>query len=250
LSNNLVGTGATIKGGSGVDTITGGAGGDTITANSGADDLSGGDGADTIDGGAGNDDIEGDAGNDNLIGGAGNDTITGGTGTDTLTLGAGNDIVELATASTDTVTDFVFGAIEGDIIDLSTAGNDAAVDLFADTDGTARVLSATSTGAIAGADNEVLFVTVAAIASLDTKAEIAAIFATGKVFAAVTAADQFTLLIRDEATSKVYIYDLEEGTVGGNTVLSDSADTVELIGILNNVSATAFDSAVVANFQQ
>lgn len=248
LANNLIGTGATVKGGSGVDAITGGAGGDTIYANGGHDDLSGGDGADYIDGGAGNDDIEGDAGNDNLIGGAGNDVITGGAGNDTLTLGDGNDIVEFGTGSTDTVTDFVFGATGGDIIDLSAAGNDAAVDLLDDTDGTAKVVAATSTDALVIADNEVLFVSVADIASLDTKAEIAALFGASKAFEAFAASEEATLLIRDTTTSKVYVYDLAEGDASAG--IGDTADTVELIGILNNISATAFDGAVVGNFQQ
>jgi len=87
----MIGSGATITGGSGIDSITGGAGADTISAGAGADILIGG------------------GGNDNITGGEGADTITGGLGADTITLTE-------STKAIDTVVGTTSGALTMDTI--------------------------------------------------------------------------------------------------------------------------------------
>jgi len=90
--------GATIKGGSDIDTLSGSAGADTVDGNGGADTITTGAGKDTIDGGAGA---------DSITGGTGADTMTGGDGSDVFTIADGDS---LAGANMDVIKDFTSGA--------------------------------------------------------------------------------------------------------------------------------------------
>ncbi|MCV6574494.1 MAG: hypothetical protein OIF58_02065 [Cohaesibacter sp.] len=181
-----------------------------------------------------------------IIGGSAADVITGSNQADIFTLGDGKDTVK-SLSGNDTVTDFKFGT-SGDIIDLSGAGNSALAATFGllDADNTLKVLASTTTGAATIADNQVLAVSVAKAEDLDSKAEIAALFGTSKVFEAVATSEEFTLLIAAADTGKVYVYDLAES--GANTTLADAGDTVNLVGTLDGVSAAQLDSAVAGNF--
>ncbi|MDC1223053.1 hypothetical protein N8Z98_03615, partial [Planktomarina temperata] len=113
------GVGATITGGSAVDTFTGGVGADVITGNAGNDILNGDQGNDVITGGAGDDNINGDVGADILTGGAGKDTFV-------------FDNAESAEATMDKVMDFAALATDQSFDTLDFA---AAVVLTAGTAG-------------------------------------------------------------------------------------------------------------------
>jgi len=153
-----VATGATIKGGSAIDTLTGGVGADVITGNAGADVLNG------------------DVGNDNIDGGAGADNINGDVGADILTGAAGNDVFvftdnESTEAAIDKITDFKAGAADAefDTLDMvgatvTTIASGSAVDVKAATTETDTTVTAYATDGIiilAGADK----------ANVDTLAE-------------------------------------------------------------------------------
>jgi len=97
--------GATVIGGSGVDSITGGTGADVITGNDGADSLLGAGGNDNIDGGAGADTIDGEGGADILTGGAGDNKFVFVDG-------------ESTEALMDKITDFTAGAADADFDSL------------------------------------------------------------------------------------------------------------------------------------
>lgn len=80
-----------LYGGDGADTIAGGFGNDAIYGDSGANLLMGGDGDDTLIGGADDEELSGDAGNDKLFGDDGNDVLSGGAGNDMLSGETGDD---------------------------------------------------------------------------------------------------------------------------------------------------------------
>lgn len=109
-------------GSAGNDTLTGTAGSNRLYGYGGDDTLNAGEGADILRGGAGSDALDGGDGNDVLIGGSGNDTLTGGTGNDVFMWENGDQsgTPGLATAASDTVTDFNVAPVSsgGDLIDL------------------------------------------------------------------------------------------------------------------------------------
>ena len=99
----------------------------------------------------------GDAG-DTIKTGAGDDVITGGAGADTITTGGGKDTVVLAITSTDTVTDFNFGAAAGktdanidklDVKAFAAAANFSGADFD-------KILTITADGTALGADNDII----------------------------------------------------------------------------------------------
>ena len=191
----------------------------------------------TVIGGGGADTIVGGGQADTLLGNAGDDVFTGGAGADTITTGIGSDILHLSAA--DIVTDFTH-ANGGDIIDVSTIGNTALGALVP------QVADA-STGAVAHADNTVLFLSSATNAAYDTKAEIAGAFAAGAEFAAVVAADENTLIISAADTGHSYVWSLIEATA--DTSLAAGGDTVTLVGVLEGISAAEAAAMVAGNFQ-
>ena len=253
LSGITINTGAGTVGGA--DTVVNGvtAVGTTITGTNGIDVITGGTGADTINGGGGADDIDGGAGADVINAGAGNDAIDGTSGS-TITLGAGNDTLETlegtTAAATVTITDFTMGAVSaavgGDVIDLSGTGNTADGDLYAtDDDSTITVVAEDSTAAVAWADNDVLALSVATFASYDTKAEVATLFGAAAEFSAFAQDEEATLFIAAADTGSTMVWALTESNV--NTVISDAADTVSLVAVLEGVSAADLDIMTTAN---
>jgi len=142
--------GATLKGGSGVDTLNGGVGADVIQGNAGNDVLNGA---------AGNDNIDGGAGADNINGDANADVMTGGTGADVFVI----DKTESTEAAMDSITDFKAIAADQDFdtLDLTnitlqgdvTIGN--AVDVkagTADTDTDVKAYITTGIMKLTGAE--------------------------------------------------------------------------------------------------
>ena len=165
---------------------------------------------------------------DRITGGAGADTITGGAGNDVISTGAGIDTVNLAAGSADTIADFTVGT---DII-----GSLAAI---ATTSGAGAFKQITAAGAEDfGADG--IFVVAADTATASatmTAAQVEAAVLTG--FANVGAETAIAVITADtDAESTVYIYSMtsDAGT---------DIDSVELIGVLNNVEV---DNLTAADF--
>lgn len=90
---SYVGSGVTLVGTSDDDVLNGGVGFDTLSGDAGNDILNGGDGRDTLSGDVGNDTVNGEGGNDTILGGDGNDLINGGDGNDTVDAGLNDDVV-------------------------------------------------------------------------------------------------------------------------------------------------------------
>lgn len=123
-----------IAGSSGMDTIYGMDGNDILKGNDGNDYIWGGNGDDALRGDNGNDFLLGEMGNDNIMGGAGNDIIDGGAGNDLIIGGLGNDVMtggagmdnffyyktDVATFSTDEITDFTVGQDKINLAQLVT----------------------------------------------------------------------------------------------------------------------------------
>lgn len=194
----------------GTSTITGGTGADTLTGSAGADTIAGGAGADTIDGKAANDAINAGAGNDTITGGAGNDSLTGGDGEDTFVFEA-----DAATNGLDTIADFT----TDDILDLNTnAGFDQAI--------TATVAD-TSAAAAAWADLAVLVVTDAD-GSIDTAAEVAALFGAGAAFEDPANGDAAAVIVQGGGKSTVWF--CVEGDADGDFAAGECAQVATLSG--------------------
>ncbi len=119
--------------------------------------------------------------------------MTGGSGVDKFYLAGG-----------DVVTDFT-AAASGDIIDISNTGN---ATYSAAGNALGAVISEGSTADVAWTDGDILRVSVATRAELDTQTEIVAMFQSSHEFDAVAAnGDEATLLIFAVDTGKVYVYD-------------------------------------------
>lgn len=171
--------------------------------------LTGGASADTLAGGAGNDTISGGDGNDAVLtGAAGTDSINGGAGTDTITGGDGNDTLTGGSTDADT---FVFGATAA-ANDLDTITDFDATDLL-DFGAFVTDTTITSTQADSGTSavvwaNEAILVVTDADGSINTAAEVAALFGAGSVFAdAALAADEAVLLIQGGGQTTVWYID-------------------------------------------
>jgi len=209
-------------------TFNGGAGGDAFTATTVANAtgkfvINGGAGIDSFLTGINADTINGGDGADTIRGDGGNDSITGGNGIDIFTIEdtAANNGVDVITDFTATDT-FEFGAFVTDVTITAT-------------------LADTTTGNQAFADNDILVVTDAD-GSIDTAAEVAALFGGGgRVFEAIAAGEEVVVLIQDK-------------TAGGDTTVwyidEANADIVVDTGeAVKGVTLTGFNTALVdANF--
>jgi hypothetical protein len=163
LNDNLIATGAVVKGGEGNDTITGYSGADTISSVKGTNTLKGGDG------------------NDSITGGSGVDTIHGEAGTDTLTGGAGKDVFVFADDSSsatapDTIKDFVAGATDQSFDTIKfVAGGVAATIAVGSAHDVKNHTSETDTDVSAYVTSGVLKLTGTDAANVNTLAEWVAI---------------------------------------------------------------------------
>jgi len=155
-----------IIGGGGNDSVNGNLGNDIIVDASGNNSLRGGQGDDSITGGTGNDIILGDLGNDTVSGGAGVDVLTGGDGPDVFAFAGATDSARIADGTTsyfyDTITDFTDGS---DKVKLLAAAPAHVLHLtgatYAGTPaGVAAALAAAQTALTAGADTDVVAVSV------------------------------------------------------------------------------------------
>jgi hypothetical protein len=155
-------TGATIRGGSAVDTITAGVGADTIYGNAGADVLKGAEGNDVIYGGAAGDNIEGEEGADTLYGEAGSDVFVYADGSSTE-------------ASMDIIKDFVAGPADGtfDTLDLVLAADTVFNTVaLASAHDVSNHTTETETGTVAAyVTNGVIHLTGTQTSTVDTLAE-------------------------------------------------------------------------------
>jgi hypothetical protein len=228
-------TGATLKGGSAVDTFTGGVGADVIQGNKGADILNGDEGNDNIDGGDGADNINGDVGADVLTGGAGKDVFV-------------FDGAESAEASMDTVTDFAALAADQDYDTLDFA---AATVMTAGTAGDGVVTANLDVkAAIAGgAGTEVVTATItsglvvlsgADKGLIDTVAEWVDVVEAMLTTAFVDAGDA----VGFEFGGDTYVYSVTtaSGTTGDATDDVATSNVIKLVG----VDATAIGTSAAA----
>jgi len=212
----------------------------TITQEAGA-------GAMLIKGGSGADDITA-IGADVIYGNGGNDTITS-DATNAITAYGGDGIDTFELDDSSIAKDFTVGD-GGDV--LKTTDNTAFTAIVTEsaTDLTLKVVAeaTTYTSSVTVADGNVIAISTDTIADFDSKAEIDALFggAGTTAFTAVTAGDEFTLLVADTTTGKVHVYDLEED--GTNTSLADAADTLTEIAILEGVSAADLGDMIAGNF--
>ncbi len=108
-------------GGEGLDSLQGGGGDDVLFGNTGNDSLEGGLGSDTISAGKEDDAIWGNAGDDVLFGNIGQDFLDGSEGNDTLAAGQDNDQVFGNIGD-----DILFGNLGNDVVDGGD-GNDTAL---------------------------------------------------------------------------------------------------------------------------
>ena len=211
--------------------------GTNMTGGDGVDKFTGTDAADNIYGYAGNDSLTGGAGADVIDGGAGDDTITGGTENDTITLGTGVDTVVFADTAAnnglDTISTFTAGSA-GDVFDFVATA--AAAVANSASGGVYTAIAQTST-AHASVGSKLAIVKATSETSLDTAAEVEALFAeTAKPF---DNADGFTVLLtaaNDSTTARAWYVVNDAGVT-----------TATLVGVVTT-SADLIDSLTSANF--
>jgi hypothetical protein len=229
LFDNLIATGATLIGGSGVDTMTGGTGADQISGGKGNDVLRGGNANDVVDGGEGDDQLFGDAGDDVLDGGEGNDTIRGGAGNDELTGWNGKDTFVFEDTATnngvDTITEFTAGESESaDILDFTA---------FLTVPANVGDLALTASSAnVTLADDTVYVMTMnSAIADKDFGGtNFIDLFGTGAGKFSTTFADNNQAVILVKGTDVTHAY-----TVSDPGVDDIDAANVDLVGVISTV---------------
>jgi hypothetical protein len=154
-----IATGATIKGGSAVDTLTAGVGADVMTGNAGNDILNGDTGNDSIDGGSGDDNINGDVGAD---------TLTGGTGKDTFV----SDYQESTEAAMDKITDFSALAADQSFDTLDLTGDTVTSLVVGSAISITSLTTETETGAlVAYSTNGIIKLSGTESANVNTLAE-------------------------------------------------------------------------------
>ncbi|NLE59076.1 MAG: calcium-binding protein [Planctomycetes bacterium] len=180
-----------------------------------------------VTGGSGDDTIVGSDAADSISGGDGADIITGGSGDDGLAGGADADTFVLAQTATDNGDDTISDFTASDVLNFSA---------FATGDAPAGTVEDTSTGDQAVAGNDIWIVTDAD-GSLDTAAEVAALFGGGgKPFAAGVADMHMALLIQDSQS-------------GGSTTIwfiadADSNTTVAEGECVRVATLSAFNGAI------
>ena len=184
---NLILTGGGTIDGTGnpqANTITGNSEANRLQGLGGDDSLTGGGGADTLEGGSGDDNLAGGIGSDNLRGGDGRDTLDGEAGADTLEGGAGADLyivddygdsvseldvngLQLISITADQAAghvpyDWFMSSGNGRYIIFASAANNLVAgdtnnknDVFVRdlVDGTTRLVSTSSTGALGNRDS-------------------------------------------------------------------------------------------------
>ncbi len=185
--------------------------------------------------------ITGTPANDTLLGAdvdATGDNITGGAGVDRITGADGNDIV----TGGDGADEFVFGATavanNNDIISDFTTSDVLVLDAFATDDAPLATYADTSTGLVATATNDVIIITDAD-GSIDTAAEVAALWGT-VLEAAIVANDQIVLLIQDtQASGSTAIWYMDDT---GNTAVA-AGECVQ-VATLSGFNGTIADANI------
>jgi len=207
-------------------------------------------------------DVTGTTGINTIVGTSNNDVINGNTGQDTITGGAGNDSINITdsgvaatnsatlvfnargTNGDDTITGFLTGATTagGDVLDLSAV---LTLDNIANqgqiTGGTFNVIAAGSAAAVAFDSGDIVVLS-GNTAAVGTAALVAAEFAAGEAFAAVSNGDAFIIIVSDTTTGNTMIYSAVETA---NTTLT--AGELTLIGTLTGFSATNADALVLTS---
>lgn len=183
----------------------------TINGNGGADDIVAGSGDDTIDGGTGD---------DLFSGGAGADSLTGGTGADTFRFEA-----TAVANGNDTITDFS----TSDIMDFTAFAGDNDV--------TATVAD-TSLGGVAVADDNI-FILTDADGSIDTGAEVAALFTAGagNAFDSTGFNGDLVLLIRGTADTTIWYVDSGDAAIAAGECVQ--------VGTLTGFTGAIADANIV-----
>jgi hypothetical protein len=243
LGTKLIGSGATITGGTGADSITGGAGADVISA------------------GADNDILIGAGGNDAITGGEGTDTITGGLGSDTITLTEDTKAIDSIVGTTggalavDTVVGFdTNSAAElGDNYDIDLSDLNGIVTNMLTGDGTplsaatAPTLTAiTAAYDLGGANSDILVLSgdFATTSVVETALEAGGSRAltSDDANASYIASDAF-LVLYDDGTD-TYLSHVAFGTDPGDNSTFASADltATNFMKFQGNSDATAFVS--------
>jgi hypothetical protein len=223
LGAKMIGSGATITGGSGIDSLTGGAGADTINANAGADILIGG------------------GGNDAITGGEGADTITGGLGADTITLTESTKAIDTVVGTTsgaltmDTIVGFdVQSAAErGDNYDIDLSDLNGIVADMRSGDGTAlasatapTLTAITAAYDLGGANSDILVLSgdfaTAAIVETALESGGSRQLTSDDANASYAANDAFLVLYDDGTDS--YLAHVAFGTDPGDNAVFASGD--------------------------
>jgi Ca2+-binding RTX toxin-like protein len=183
---------------------------------------------------------------DQIDGGGGADSITSGVGADVVTGGAGIDtfVFSAAAADADTITDFAHGAT-GDVMDFTTntlITLDASAAQSQISSGTFDVVAAGTAGAVAHDTGDIVILS-GTTAQVGTATLVAAEFAAGQAFEAVTASDNLIVIVVNTTTGNSQVY---EALDGGNVTLV--AGELTLIGTLEGVSAADATLLTAENF--
>jgi Ca2+-binding RTX toxin-like protein len=178
-----------------------------LTGSAHNDQLTGDNGANEIEGGAGNDYISGGKGRDKLDGGDGSDTVEGGDGGDRLSLGSGSD-----TGRGGTGNDRISGGKGNDSL-FGEAGNDTLVG----SQGNDRLTGGTGDDTLTGGRNNDVFVFGNGFNS-DTITD----FTVNQDRIDLSANSNLNSFAQVQASSFEF---------GGNTVIADGANSIQLIGV-------------------
>jgi hypothetical protein len=220
--------GATLKGGSAVDTFTAGVG------------------ADVIEGNAGNDVLNGDEGNDNINGGAGDDNINGDVGADTLTGGTGKDVYvfddnESTEAAMDQITDFSAAAADQSFDTLDLVGTTVTSITLANAISITGATTETETGALAAyAVNGIIKLSGTEAANVNTLSEwidVAEILAAAQI---VDDADTESSTLAFEFNGSTYVL---QGDDGDAEATYATEMIVKLVGVTGITAISGTEAA-------
>ena len=240
LSDNYMSSGATIKGGSGVNTITAGSGADIITTGKGADIILAGRGYDTIDSGAGADKVWAATGMDTTP--EADSTVFSGTwaSTDTVTAtiagiiitATGATTLAAAAAALETAIDAnadLANLVTTTISTTTNANDTLAVEYIVDGNFTDIAFAASTNGS--GAVSSIANIQGTASSDVD-----AVTLGTGADFVHTGGGiDTINLGVGDKALDTVYILSLSEGAdvITGFEALTGS-DVIKFAGDMFN----------------